>query len=710
MRVSPRFALVAAAFATLAHATPAQIPDARENDDPVATYWASGRTAADVTALVGQGFRLTNLHVEGTNPWTFTVAMAQNTGTYQTGWWWYYDVTTTQISQLLQQNNGRLIDLEPIDTGAGGIRHACVMVSNAGADQKGWNWLVDATSAAVANLVGQGKRIVDLEQYAVGGQTRFACVAIDNVGADARAWWYYYNVSATTLASLLAQNNARVFDLDGVGTNFNVVMTGQASPAVKTWRLFGVSGSQLTDQLSQIGARLIDVERYFTFSGYRYNAVLINNSNPLSTRISELLRGYGDGHSGVYLKEVGGPTLAYINADRVHEPASALKTLHLARAMKAVQQGQTALTTQYTTYTGYSGNSCPLGAGASINETLESVLDRMMQDSDNARTRTVTDNFGGFAGLNATATSLGMASTVVRHHIGCGTDVLFNDTTLRDIGQLHEQVANGWLGAQREAFYSRMLANESIYAGGELGNVISSEATAIGLSVPQRDAFLAECRVLHKPGGYGTAAGFSRTWSAYAEIPRWSNGQVTLRRFVSGAFCHNAAVEQNAIDAANRAAAEALRDEIRAALATWSNAPLGVATAVGAGCGTPQAVQGAGPMRPGLGRTAQYSLANGFASSPLVWAIGFSSTSAGGVPLPFPLQLVGAQSGCQAYNDLAITFSGMTSATGGVSGTIPIPYDLGLIGFTYFTQFYSLDVTGAQPFVVSNGMRSVVGL
>lgn len=700
----------AAAALALAATTLAQIPDARENDEPVATYWASGRTAADVTTIVNQGFRLTDLHVEGTNPWTFTVAMAQNTGSYQTGWWWYYDVTPTQIGLLLQQNNGRLIDLEPVDTGANGIRYACVMVSNAGVNQKAWNWLVDATSTGVANLVAQGKRIVDLEQYALNGQTRYACVTIDNVGADARAWWYYYNVSATTLAALLTQNNARVFDLDGVGTNYNVVMTSQAAPAVKTWRFLGVTATELTDQLSQIGARLIDVERYFTLNGYRYNAVLINNSNPLSTRISELLRGYGDGHSGVYLKEVNGPVLAYINGDRVHEPASTLKTLHLARAMKAVQQGTTTLATQYTTYTGYAGNSCPLGAGASVNESLETALGQMMQYSDNARTRTITDNFGGFAGLNATAAALGMASTVVRHHIGCGTDVVFNDTTLRDIGQLHEQVANGWLGSERDAFYGRMLSSATSYAGGELGNVINAEATALGLTSLQRNLFLADCRVWHKPGGYSTAAGFSRTWGAYAEIPRWSNNQVTLRRLVTGAFCHNAAVEQNAIDAAQLAAAEALRDEIRIALATWLYAPIGVATAIGAGCGTPQATQVAGSNRPGLGRNAQYTFTNGFPASPVVWAIGFSSTSAGGVPLPFPLQLVGAQAGCQAYNDLAITFSSVTGPTGAAYGYIPIPYDFGLIGFTYFTQFYSLDITGAQPFVASNGMRSDVGL
>ena len=79
--------LVATCLAVLCSQLPAQIPDARENSAPTGTYWNSGRTAADINNLVNQGWRLTDIQVDGTNPWTFTVAMVQNTGTYATGWW-----------------------------------------------------------------------------------------------------------------------------------------------------------------------------------------------------------------------------------------------------------------------------------------------------------------------------------------------------------------------------------------------------------------------------------------------------------------------------------------------------------------------------------------------------------------------------------------------------------------------------------------------
>jgi hypothetical protein len=238
---TPTRSVAALAFAAFLSHLPAQIPDARENAAQTATYWNSGRTVADINTLVGQGWRITDLQIEGTSPWTFTVAMVQNSGSYATGWWWYYDVTGAQLSSLLSTNSARLIDLEPVDNGTGATRFAAVMVSNTGVNAKGWNWLYDATTTDVANLAAQNKRIVDLEQYVVNGATRYAAVTINNTGADARSWWYYYNISSATMSSLLSSNNARVYDMDRNGSNFNVVMIGNSGQP-KSWRYFGLTG------------------------------------------------------------------------------------------------------------------------------------------------------------------------------------------------------------------------------------------------------------------------------------------------------------------------------------------------------------------------------------------------------------------------------------------------------------------------------------
>lgn len=705
MRIHP---LPAISLAMLVSQLPAQIPDTRENSAPTGTYWNSGRSAADINTLTSQGWRITDLQVDGTSPWTFTVAMVQNTGTYQTGWWWYYDVSGATISTLLTQNNARLIDLEPVDTGAGSTRFACVMVSNTGVNQKGWNWVYDTTTTTIGNLVAQNQRIVDLEQYTINGQTRYAAVTITNTGADARAWWYYYNIPAATMTTLLTANNARVYDMDRTGSNYNVVMIGQSGQP-KNWRYFGLTATQLTDSLSQIGARLVDVERYFTLSGYRYDAVLVNNSNALSTRISEILRSNTDGHSGVYLKRSTGEVLAYINGDRPHEPASTLKTLHLLEAVRQVQLGTTTLSTLYRTYTAGGPNSCPSGSGSYVDESLSAVLSAMMNASDNMRTRTVTDNFGGFTQLNQRAGLLGMDATTVNHHIGCGLPA--NVTTLRDIAHLHQRVIDGYLGAQRETFYSFMRQDYATggYAEGQLGVVMGEEASLAGVTTSQLNAFKDRFRICFKKGGYGVNGLYYRCWGGYVRIPFYLGGQLVEREYEVGAFVADASDETNAITAAKLAAAEVLRDELRAALESWDNIALASVTTIGSGCGSPTTTQTYSGL-PRLATSPGYLLANGYPNSVAMFVIGFSSTSAGSVPLPVALQPIGSLPGCNAYNDLVLSSVVLTSPGGAASTSIPLPSDLTFAGATYFTQWYSFDLVNSQPFKTSNGARSLVGL
>lgn len=698
--------LIAVLIAVLCARLPAQLEDDRENSTPTATYWNSGMSASQITALTNQGWRITDLQVENTSPWSFTVAMVPNSGDYGTGWWWYYNVSGPTISSLLSTNNARLIDLQPVDTGVGSTRFACVMVSNSGANAKPWNWIYDATTTQVNNLAAQNKRIVDLEQYTINGVTRYAAVTINNTGADARSWWYYYNVSPTSLAILLSSNSARVYDLDRVGSNFNVVMVGNAGQA-KNWRYYGLTAQQLTDNLSQIGARLVDVERYPTFVGWRYNAVLINNSNALSTRMSEILRSNTDGHSGVYLKRSTGEVLGYINGDRPHEPASTLKTLHLLEAVRSVQLGGTTYSNLYRTYTTGGPNSCPIGTGAFVDEPLSAVLGPMMNASDNTRTRTVTDNFGGFAQLNARANVLGMASTQVNHHIGCGLPA--NVTTLRDIGQLHQRVIDGYLGSQRENFYNYMRQDyqNGGYAEGQLGTVMADVAANTGVSASQLAAFQARFRICHKKGGYGVGGLFYRCWGAYVSIPFYSNGTIVDREYVVGSFVADATSEPDAINAAKLAAAEVLRDELHAALTSWGTVPLASITNLGVGCAsTTQTFSGL----PTLGGSATYQLQNGYPNSVALFAIGFSNTSYGGVSLPLALWPLGALPGCIAYNDLAISEALITNGSGGGSKSISLPNDLSAAGFVYYTQYHSFDLSGSQPFKSTNSTTNIVGL
>lgn len=690
-------------------AVSAQTEDDRENDTPTGTYWNVGMTEAEINTLIGQGWRLTDIQIESASPYSFTVAMVPNSGAYGISTWWYYGLDAATLSTRLSQNNARLTDLEVVDNGSGAARFTCIMVSNTGANSKAWGWLYNTNTTTIANLVNQGNRIVDLEQYVLGSTTYYACVVISNTGADNRAWWYYYSISQTTLNAQLAANNARVFDLDREGSNFNVVMVRQGTQ--KNWRYFGLTAQQVTDQLSQIGARLIDIERYSTLAGTRYNAVLINNSNALSTRISEILRGGTDGHSGVYLKRANGSVLAYINGDRVHEPASTLKTLHHLQAMRAVQLGSTTLATNYTTYTTGGGNSCPIGSGTSVSESLQAVLGAMMGSSDNTRTRTVTDNFGGFAGLNSRASALGMTSTQVSHHIGCGTPA--NETTLRDIAHLHEQVVNGYLGSQRQTFYDLMRNDYETggYAEGELWPVMQAEATSLGLTATQLAAFRADYLMAFKKGGYGTGAGFFRCWGGYVKMPVYVNGAgVTFREYMVGSFVAEASVEANAIDAAKFAAAEVLRDELRSAMSSYRTYVPGAFSTFGSGCvGTAGTPSHTATGTPELGQDVDYALSLAPAGTPAVLYFGNSKTNWSGVPLPLDLAFLNA-AGCSVRTNSQVAMGMATGRAGTASLTVRIPISLSLIGTALYTQFVVYDPrANGLGLTTTRGMGTHIG-
>ncbi|MBK9387620.1 MAG: serine hydrolase [Planctomycetes bacterium] len=686
----------------------AQVEDDRENDTPTGTYWNRGVTEAQINTLVGQGWRLTNIAIDSTSPsYTFTVTMVPNSGAYAISTWWYYGITSTTLGNLLTQNGARLTDLEVVDNGSGSARFTCIMVSNTGVNAKSWGYVFNTTTTAITNFTNAGNRIVDLEQYTLNGNTYYAAVGIANTGRDARGWWYYYGISQGTLNSLLSSNNGRIYDLDRVSGGYNVVMLAQGSQ--KNWRFYGIDEQAVTDQLSQIGARAIDIERYFTLSGYRYDVVMINNSNALSTRISEIIRGGTTGWGGVYFKRANGSVLGYINGDRPHEPASTLKTLHLLQAMRSVQLNTVELSDIYRTYTVGGPDSCPSGSGSYTDESLESALAQMMDRSDNTRTRTITDNFGGFSGLNSRAAALGMTSTDVNHHIGCGTPA--NVTTLRDIAHLHEQVVNGYLGAERDNFY-RLMRQDYVnggYAFGELWPVMQAEATAAGLNSTQFSAFRNDFLIAFKKGGYGVNGLFYRCWGGYVRIPFYANGGIDLREYMVGSFVSDATNETNAVNTCNLAAAEVLRDELRTALRTYRGYVPGEFTRFGSACagsnGTPD-LDATGT--PEIGQRFVYRITSVPRSTPVVLHLGVSTTSWSGIPLPFHLSALGA-TGCYLRTDVVVSATLSSGILGSTSFGIDIPIDPLLIGNQVVAQALAFDPAANRlGLTTTNGL--VVGI
>ncbi|MFO1032151.1 MAG: serine hydrolase [Planctomycetota bacterium] len=701
--------LLLTSLAATAALLPAQ--DDRDRQTPTGTFWAPGQSAAQVTALINDGWRLTDLEIESTSPWTFTVAAVPNSGAYAKAWWYTYGVTYTQLVNTINTNNARLIDVETYDDN-GTTRYAAIMISNTGADAKGWAWYTNQTSAQVTtNVNNNNGRLTSLDRYTTAAGDRFTTVMISNTGSDARSWSYYYGISAATLASTVNSTGFRIYGIERNGTDSYDVILMQ-NTGFGWWWAHDLTSSALTEMLQQNIGRIIDVERHFTLSGSRYNVVMVDNANTLEKTVRQEFFGAASGALGDYgffLKEINGPILASMRPDTVFEPASTMKTLYHVHAMKRVLNGTVSLSTLINKPT-----SCGV-PGA--NETLSTLLRTMMENSDNYSTLAVS-NYFGLSNIDATATVLGMPSTDINFTIGCEGPDNENQMTLRDLAQLHEQVANGYLGSQRDNFYDLMAESLSFPSWGteDLNDRINAHAVTLGLPTTVRDAFKSELHIAYKPGGIAWNTGTQHYYFAeggWMKVPfKSSTGVLQPREYTFGVFNYDFAVQEvSGRNAMCDAELELVWDRIEAAMATWDNFVPGALTSLlGAGCagsnGTPVHTATGTPT---IGSTAVYKLVNAPASAMCVIGFGFDNVDWEGNPLPYNLAPEGAP-GCFLRIDPSVTANIVANSSGAVNVPFTFPNSTSLIGLQLWSQFLAVDPpVNAWGVTISNAVRTTIG-
>jgi hypothetical protein len=696
----------------LAALLPAQ--DVREQSTITAHANLVGVSTTTITNTINNGYRLVDLEYRGTNilgTSLWEAVFVENSGAYAEGWWWYTGLTSAQVSTNLSTNSARLIDLEPYEDGNGNLRYACIMVDNTGANNKAWWWYYNTTTTNLnTQLTANNARLVDLDTYEFNGTTYYSGVMIRNTGADQRGWWWYLNVTPAQISSALNTNSAQLYDLEKRSNgNYDCVMIQNPNnPAWFWW--YGLSSSDIGYLIGQYGVRPIDLESYVENGVRRYAMVAINNSNALTTDIGAAMRAQTDGQVGLWMERINGGNIANLNGDTQFEPASTMKTLHHVHAMRRIYLNATTLGTMINVFTNYSStnSSCPVDTGA-ISQQLQTVLQLMMENSDNARTQAVTAYFGQ-GNINNTASALGMASTSLNHRIGCGADAVANPNriTLRDLHTLHEQVANGYLGSYRDNFYSLMLDSVNDLS---IASVINTEGALLGLPSATIASFRNFTQVAHKGGSYGLSNGgplyYDRAEFGWISLPFISNDVVTPREYSFGAFVNNASVDSGASAAIyTQAIPELLRPTIRSALQSWTNSLAGVQS-FGTGCGSPVAYSQTVTGLPRIGTTVTYRGNSGFGSSLAILGIGFSSTSWNGNPLPASLMPYGSAFGCVALNDIAVNEVAIAGTTGTASFNVGLPNDTAFLGFEYLTQCYTF---GPSNFRTSNAYRSIVGL
>ena len=692
---------------------PAQ--DDRDRTTPVAAIWSPGQSTTDLTNLANAGWRFTDIEIESTSPWSFTTAAVANSGSYGKSWWYAIGVTGAQLSTTLTQNNARLVDLEPYDDN-GTTRFVAIMISNTGADAKSWWWYYGQTSAQLnANIAANNARLTSFRRYTVGGVTSYAAVMISNTGVDARSWGYFYGASAATIAQNLATYGNRVYGIERVATDSYDTIVVQNTQGFGNWYYYDLTAAAVTELLQQNIGRIVDIERHTVLFSTLYDVVVLDNANSLEQTARQAFYAAAPnalGKYGFFLKEVNGPVLAQMRPDTVFEPASTMKTLYHVHAMRRVHLGLVALSQSINK---------PLDCGVpGNNQTLELTLSEMMENSDNFSTLAVS-NYFGITNIDATATALGMASTNVNYTIGCSGPSPENQLTLRDLTTLHEQVANGYLGSQRQKFYDLMVNSLGFPSWGteDLSSRIDAEAALRGMPSAVRDSFKAEMQLAYKPGGIGwTNPGpwtFYFAEGGYMSLPfKNGSGVITPREYTFGVFNYlftGAANEIPGRNAMSQAELEIVWDRVKAALTTWDNHVSGsLLLQVGAGCaGTAGIPLHSATGTPEIGHTVQYAITNAPATTLNLAIYGFSTMSWNGAPLPFNLAAVGAPN-CMLRNDAAVLVAGITFPNGTFTRPITFANDPALIGVQLYSQFLVYDPpANAFGWTITSMIRTTLG-
>jgi hypothetical protein len=569
------------------------IPNVDDNENSAVTAWwfYSNQSATGVGNTISSlNARPVDISVDSFSPsYSFSVSYVKNTGAFAKTFWWYYGIDAATLSSLLTSNNARPITLKAYDIGGGNIRFAVIMISNTGTDQKVYWYYYGASVSQLGSFASTNDaRITNIQSYVSGGNTYYTAIMISNTGADANSWWWYVDSSVSSISSALNTDDAQILDVTNSGDgSFNVAMVSCTNGCPEWWWYVGVTAQQARDIALQNGARINSVDSYPGCGGLCFDVTMINDANEITTRVGNILRAGGvGGTQGLYLKEVGGPVLASLEAATVYEPASSIKVLIHLYALTQVQNGVVNLNTPVTHYTN-AADSCPNPPIVSGTEPLQMALREMMWHSDNARARELTDYFGD-ANINAFALSIGMTHTSINQIIGCADPP--DTMTLDDAATLYEGVADGTLLEPNTVgiFYSLMAGKSEFESEGydftaiwspDVAEIISQEAPA-GYTAAEEQNYQANMDLAYKPGGYIICQNSSCTSVledvivfGWFQLPVCSAGGTSYKQYVFGIFLYDAPdtswysgkttiAETNF----NNAKAELMREQIQAGL------------------------------------------------------------------------------------------------------------------------------------------------
>jgi hypothetical protein len=567
-------------------------------------------TPAEINAWADRyAVRIIDVAVAGAN--LFSVTGVANVGIYQRGvvgsQSWLFDETWPSLSAKL--GGKRLLNMARYVVD-GGVRYAAAIVDDPEDNHHLQQvWLNATPSYLDSKIAAFNGRVADIHPAEPG---RYNAVLIKNEGVDKHDSWWYPAKTPDEIAALLKANKARLVDMepDGPG-KFAVVMARNAG--VYWWWLVGVDFAAVLKLQAQSGARYIHVKPYQEGGNTRYVVLYLDDLDPVSVKARNALWdaiGDNDAAFGFYLKRVNGTVHNALQADKAFEPASMIKMLFHLHTMRLAYLTNNTNPSLDENLTWYKNPNGPANGGwcayeddgtpittMPVTDALDSVLQGMMQQSDNRKTDAIFSKYGRTA-FNDRADWLGMTNTTVHHRPGCNwnaPDVVAasNELTLVDHGKMLEAVlrpSNPILGT---GFYRTTFLDLSAHNTGTFAAVVTEEAAKLGKSPQVADDFYDALHDAYKPGGYANAAPgavcdqdghcdkllLRSTGGGSLSLPVKSGGNTIYRDFVYGTFVDGVfdctvdidCVDINSAynDARTYAMREMLRPHIASALATW---------------------------------------------------------------------------------------------------------------------------------------------
>jgi hypothetical protein len=497
-----------------------------------------------------------------------------------TSHWWYFGLTGDQVGAKLGEHGAVPTSLCAYGQGSN-VRFAVVMQKR---PEQGYWWYFGLTADELGAKFGEHDAMpVEITPYDTGAGLRFAAIMVPR--GTSGSWWYF-GQKAADIGERLNETDGQLDLIRSYpthdGNRYVIAIKKPASPPAWWW-YFGQSIDDIFTNARINGTYVSDLTTYLEGSNRRYACVMhprtFATTNPAQhAKIRDMLgASHIGGWHGFYLRRIGGHVIQAFNETTVFDPASAMKSLVYAHAMRAVQDKQTignAVVTLNTTIPvppgigslPTQGTDCPFdevntAAADQIPCALSTAMESMMQRSRNATTEAIRRYFG-IAAVAATAAEFGMGNTRHNGPTGCAR----NESTLVDFGKLYERCSNGYLDATHwQAFQTHALGQPL----NEVVDICRTLATAAGLPSSFGNAYRAQMLSVHK-GGRGADSIEKKCVVGYIAIPFCENGHVTRRDYVYGVFVDYA--DSGKIDDGfnqNLIAAEMLRDEIEASVASF---------------------------------------------------------------------------------------------------------------------------------------------